>query len=161
VLAACGSSTASPPSKKPATKTTTATPSKGAASTTSSTTAAATTTTTAASSSGSASTTVPTATFGSWTGTEPTIVYFSGDSGNIVSGLTWTSWTSQSATGHGSWGYENCDPNCAQGTVTPYPATISLSDPVGGRFTQVTETQSGPYGSTLNFTLPDPSLSAS
>jgi hypothetical protein len=63
--------------------------------------------------------------------------------------------------GHGSWGYENCVPNCAQGTVTPYPATISLSDVVGGRFTQVTETQSRPYGSTLNFTLPDPSLSAS
>ncbi len=63
--------------------------------------------------------------------------------------------------GHGSWGYESCDPNCAQGTVTPYPTTIALSDPVSGRFTQVTETQSGPYGSTLNFTLPDPGLSAS
>ena len=58
--------------------------------------------------------------------------------------------------GHGSWGYESCDPNCAQGSVTPYPTTISLSDPVSGRFTQVTETQSGPHGNTFNFTLPEP-----
>ena len=40
--------------------------------------------------------------------------------------------------------------------MTPYPTTISLSDPVGGRFTQVTETQSGPHGDTLNFTCLTP-----
>jgi hypothetical protein len=63
--------------------------------------------------------------------------------------------------GHGTWGYENCDPNCAQGSVTPYPATISVSDPVGGRFTHVTEAQSGIHGNIFTFTLPNPSLSAS
>ncbi len=163
VLAACGSSTAGPPSKHPATTTTTGTPSTEAASTTSSTaasTAASTTTTptTAPTTSGSSG---PTATFGSWTGTEPTIIYFSGDATNDVSGLTWSYWNNQSAEGHGSWGYDNCAPNCAQGSVTRYPTTVTLSDAVSGQFTHVTETQSGPYGSTLAFTLPDPSLSAS
>lgn len=103
---------------------------------------------------------LPVAHFSNWTGRDPTIIYFSGDSGNIVSGLTW-SWTPTQAVGHGTWGYESCDPNCAQGTVTPYPAVVTLSGAVGGQFTKGVETTSGPHGFTQNFTLPNTSVGAS
>jgi len=99
-----------------------------------------------------------TITVGDWTGVEPHIIYFSGDSGNIVSTITWSEWNASSAVGRGSWGYDDCVPDCAQGTTTPYPATITLSGPVDGRFTLLTETQSGPHGHTFTFTLPDRDL---
>jgi hypothetical protein len=102
----------------------------------------------------------PTATFasesccGTWTGVEPTVIWFSGDSGNIVSSVAWTAWTDQSAAGSGTWGDNNCQPNCANGTVTDYRATIRLSVPSGGQFTQLTEVQSGPHGHSYTYTLP-------
>jgi len=37
------------------------------------------------------------ATVGGWTGVEPDIIYFSGDSGNIVSKITWDWWNGESA----------------------------------------------------------------
>lgn len=102
--------------------------------------------------------TQPTVTIGSWTGVEPDTIWFSADGGNVVSDITWSYWNDQSAVGTGTWGYENCDPSCAQGTVTPYSATITLTDPSDGQFTRLTEAQSGPEGSTSAFTLPDDSL---
>lgn len=102
----------------------------------------------------------PTATFagesepGTWTGVEPTTIWFSADSGNIVGSIRWTAWTDQSAVGSGTWGYDDCLPSCAGGKVTDYPATIELSAPSHGQFTSLTEIQSGPYGHTHNFTLP-------
>jgi hypothetical protein len=106
-------------------------------------------------------TTLPTATLGAWTGIEPTLVQFSGDAGNIVTDITWSSWNDNAAVGEGSWGYDNCLPDCAGGIVTHYPARITLSDPSGGRFTQLTEDQSGPFGRTSTFTLPGPTFNAS
>jgi hypothetical protein len=104
---------------------------------------------------------LPTATLGAWTGIEPSLMQFSGDAGNIVSNIAWSSWNDQDAVGRGEWGYDNCTPDCAGGTVTDYPTTITLFDPSGGRFTQVTEQQSGPFGGTLTFSLPGPSFRAS
>lgn len=103
---------------------------------------------------------LPTASFADWTGREPTTIAFSGDATNIVSDLTW-SWTATGATGHGTWTFESCDPNCAAGSQTPYPATVTLSDPVGGQFTRGVEQTSGPYGSTNDFTLPSRFIDAS
>lgn len=102
--------------------------------------------------------TLDTVTIGGWTGAEPDIIYFSGDSGNIVSNITWSSWSSESALGHGMWNYDDCVPNCAQGTVTQYPTTIMLSIPVDGQFTSLTEDQAGPHGNTYSYTLPDRGL---
>lgn len=102
----------------------------------------------------------PTATFasesglGTWTGVEPTTIQFSADGGNIVGRIRWSTWTDQSASGTGTWGYNDCQPSCAEGHVTDYPATIDLSGPAHGRFTSLEEIQSGPHGYTFNYTLP-------
>ena len=99
-----------------------------------------------------------TVTIGGWTGAEPDIIYFSGDNSNSVSNITWTSWNDDSALGHGVWNYEDCVPNCAEGSVTPYGATLMLSNPADDQFTSLTEDQSGPHGNTSTYTLPDRDL---
>lgn len=71
-----------------------------------------------------------------------------------MSGIAWTSWTASSAQGNGTWEYDDCNPSCAQGISTPYPATVKLTSPAGGQFTQLTEIQSGPHGQTSTYTLP-------
>jgi hypothetical protein len=106
-------------------------------------------------------TSLPIATLGPWTGIEPSVMQFSGDSGNIVSSIDWATWNSQSAVGEGEWGQNNCIPDCAGGTVTNYPARITLSAPSAGRFTRLTEAQSGPYGYTFTYSLPNPNFNAS
>jgi hypothetical protein len=78
-----------------------------------------------------------------WTGQEPLAIYFSGDAGNIVTGLVWSSWIASEAVGEGTSIIQNCIPNCAQGTDTRVPTTIALSDPEGGQFTRITETRNG------------------
>jgi len=103
---------------------------------------------------------LPTAILGSWSGTKPRTIYFSTDGGNIVSNVAWSSWGATAAVGSGTWDHNNCDPDCAEGKVTKYPTTVSLSDPSGGHFTRLVETQSGPFGETYTFNLPDPSLGA-
>ena len=70
---------------------------------------------------------LPTATLGGWTGIEPSLMQFSGDAGNIVSDIDWSTWNDQDAVGRGEWGYDDCTPDCAGGKVTDYPTTITLS----------------------------------
>ena len=106
-------------------------------------------------------TTLPTATLGQWTGIEPRLIQFSGDAGNIVNNIEWSSWNNLGAVGEGEWGSDNCNPDCAQGTVTYYPTTITLSLPSDGRFTELTEDQSGPFGFTFVFALPGSTFRAS
>ena len=60
------------------------------------------------------------------------MVQISGDAGNIVGNMTWTSWNSESAAGYGTWGYDDAT-HCAAGNVTDYPATITFSEPSFGR----------------------------
>ena len=71
----------------------------------------------------------------------PVIVGFSGDATNIfkttVSG--WTGWGSDTATATGTVIDEGCVPNCASGSQTPYPATVTFSGLSGGAYTSVTE----------------------
>lgn len=66
--------------------------------------------------------------------TEPTSIVNSGDGSVFVANITWTNWGLAIATGSGTLKVDNCNPNCAQGTLTGYPATITLSDlkPYGG-----------------------------
>lgn len=75
----------------------------------------------------------------SYDGQKPSTIDFSRDSTNIVDHLTWTSWGPSTALGHGELGLNNCQPNCATGTVTKVPATIRLSGLAGGHFTAMTE----------------------
>jgi hypothetical protein len=139
-LAACGSN-------KVITRTTVVAPAKTVTVTN---TAPATTSTTIVASTPAATTTTPSASgslptivAGSYTGSRPTTVDFSGDAGNIVTGITWSSWSPAGATGEGTSNIQGCVPNCAQGSETPVPTTISFSDPQDGHFTQVAESRKG------------------
>ena len=60
------------------------------------------------------------------------------------------------AVGRGTWAYDDCTPDCAEGAVTDYPATLTLSAPSSGRFTRITEVTSGPHGFSETFALPGP-----
>jgi hypothetical protein len=100
-------------------------------------------------------TSTPTVVIGSWTGREPVMIYFSGDSGDIVSDLKWSTWTPDLAVAHGTWQYLDCVPNCAQGTSTPYPVTITLTRPQADRFTRLLEQTDGPHGYTMTFSAPN------
>jgi hypothetical protein len=83
---------------------------------------------------------LPTVTLGgTWTGMEPSTIAFSADGGNIVTGITWSSWNYVNAVGQGTWTYQNCVPDCLHGAEVPYPAMITMADPVGGQFTVLTE----------------------
>jgi hypothetical protein len=87
-------------------------------------------------------------------GTRPSWIHYSVDDTDVVQDITWSSWTATSATGSGTWNYDSCSPDCDSAPRVPYPATITLSDPQGGMFTTMTETTSGPQGSTTAFTYP-------
>ncbi len=102
--------------------------------------------------------TLPIVTIQGWAGIEPNVVAISGDAGNIISDMVWSSWTSSMAVGHGMWGYDDCNPDCASGTVTDYPATITFSELSFGRFTLLTEVTVGPHGFTASFSMPGPFL---
>ncbi len=102
--------------------------------------------------------TLPIVTIHDWAGIEPSVVAISGDAGNIVSDMAWSSWNSEMALGSGTWGYDDCNPDCASGTVTDYPATITFSDPSFGRFTVLTEVTTGPHGFIVSLPMPGPIL---
>ena len=80
-----------------------------------------------------------------FSGRYPKTIIFSGDGGNIVTGINWLSWGSSQAIGQGTWTYQDCIPTCAGGSHTPYAATITLAQPVGGRYTKLVETTTGPH----------------
>jgi len=154
--AASGGTTAPASSPAPATTATSAatTPTTPAASTSPPSTPASTPATTPASTPATtpASTPqLPVLTAGSYTGMKPTEIGFSGDSGNVVTKITWSSWTATGATGQGTSDIDSCVPNCAQAPPSFVPATITLSAPVNGRFTKMTETRNG---STSYWTYP-------
>lgn len=52
--------------------------------------------------------------------------------------IHWSRWSSTRAQGSGAAWLNNGIPNDAQGTFSPYPMTIQLSDPVDGVFTHMT-----------------------
>ena len=89
---------------------------------------------------------------GSYSGIRPTEIAYSGDGTNVVTGLTWSSWTATGATGTGTSDIDSCVPSCAAASPDNVSTTITLSDPVNGQFTQMTETRNG---STTNYTYPN------
>jgi hypothetical protein len=86
---------------------------------------------------------LPIVIIGSYAGVKPATIDFSGDAGNVVTGISWSVWTTSQATGEGASGIQSCVPNCAQGTTTQVPTTIALSNPQGGHFTHLIETRRG------------------
>jgi hypothetical protein len=51
------------------------------------------------------------------------------DSGFVIRSITWSSWTTSSASGKGTARVNDCNPNCAAGTFQSYPASIKLMTP--------------------------------
>jgi serine/threonine-protein kinase len=58
---------------------------------------------------------------------EPKQFVLSLDGARTVDKLTWTNWGSPRATGSGTLEVDNCTPNCAQGSYTGYPSTVTLT----------------------------------
>jgi hypothetical protein len=74
---------------------------------------------------------------------EPTqILLACGDGNAVMKHLTWTTWTTTSATGQGVLESNDCHPSCVGGTFHTYPARFTLTETVraSGRnyFTRVT-----------------------
>ncbi len=80
---------------------------------------------------------------GPYHGRRPSIIDISGDAGDIVTGLHWSSWTVSAASGAGTSNIQGCVPDCATGTETPVPTTIRLSDSTDGYFTKLVEQRDG------------------
>ncbi|HEY1004649.1 MAG TPA: serine/threonine-protein kinase [Streptosporangiaceae bacterium] len=94
---------------------------------------------------------LPVLTVGGYTGMKPTEIAYSGDATNVVTKITWSSWTGTGASGQGTSDIDSCNPNCAQAPPNLVPTTVTLSAPVNGRFTKMTETRNG---STSTYTYP-------
>lgn len=60
--------------------------------------------------------------------TEPTSITVSADGAAYIKDLRWSDWGSGTAVGAGTLEADNCQPSCANGTDTPYPVTVTLSD---------------------------------
>jgi hypothetical protein len=54
----------------------------------------------------------------------------SGDGTTALWDMTWTSWTGSTAVGHGTEKIDDCNPDCAQGTLHAVPVTVTFSKPV-------------------------------
>jgi serine/threonine protein kinase len=76
---------------------------------------------------------------GSYHGIKPTNIAFSADAGNIVTGLTWSSWTATRAIGSGTSDIDSCIPDCASAPTDLVTTTLVLSQPVNGHFTVISE----------------------
>ena len=86
---------------------------------------------------------LPVLVLGGYRGRRPRTIGFSGDGGNIVGGLRWSSWTPSHATGNGWSDIQGCVPDCASGAEILVPTLITLRDPVHGYFTRITERRDG------------------
>ena len=59
--------------------------------------------------------------------------------------LSWYSWGPEQAVGKGMLTDQDCVPDCADGSHTSYPATVTLSNPANGVYTRLQEV-AGPQG---------------
>lgn len=60
---------------------------------------------------------------------KPKSMTLSVDGTLYIKAITWHGWGAVTTTGTGTAYADNCKPNCAQGTFSPHPGTIVLSDP--------------------------------
>ena len=57
----------------------------------------------------------------------PQEIEVSGDGTGAVTNLVWSDWGAPHATATGTIRLNNCEPTCAQGKFTSYPATVTLA----------------------------------
>jgi hypothetical protein len=58
---------------------------------------------------------------------KPKEITVSGDGSGYVDSLSWAGWGTPRAIATGTLRVDDCVPNCAQGTYTGYPATVTLA----------------------------------
>jgi hypothetical protein len=133
-ISGCGSSSTKTVTVSASTSTSSAATTASVASTTSALTQATTTAAPAA---------LPILVTNAWSGVKPSEIDFSADGGNIVTGISWQSWSAAGAVGFGSSGIQSCAPNCAQGKTKFVPTTVTLSASSGGHFTHIVEARNG------------------
>jgi len=83
--------------------------------------------------------TLPVLVAGSYHGIKPKDIDFSADAGNIVTGITWSSWTATKAIGSGTSDIDTCIPSCAAAPTDLVATMLVLSQPVDGHFTVISE----------------------
>lgn len=86
---------------------------------------------------------LPVFVLGGYRGRRPRTIGFSGDGGNIVGGLRWSSWTQSHAVASGWSDIQGCVPDCATGAEILVPTLITLRDPAHGYFTRIVERRDG------------------
>ena len=61
----------------------------------------------------------------------PSMIYIACGTGNVsVSHISWSSWGALGAIGTGTFNVNDCLPNCAEGTFSSVPASVSLASPI-------------------------------
>ena len=60
---------------------------------------------------------------------EPATLFLSGDGSLWAKDITWSQWGTPTAVGDGTAEANNCQPDCAHGTYSAHPVTITLSEP--------------------------------
>jgi hypothetical protein len=89
---------------------------------------------------------------------QPSQFNYTQDGTGSVNNLTWSTWSSAGATGTGTINLNNRVPTCASGTVSGYPATVTLSGASqtsqGYVFTQMTISAPGSPDPSQSFTIP-------
>ena len=68
---------------------------------------------------------------------KPSEIFFGcATSADYLGPITWSKWTSTSASGTATHNVDSCQPNCAAGTYTRFPVAVQLSNPgyLGGIF---------------------------
>jgi hypothetical protein len=89
---------------------------------------------------------------------EPSSIGYTGDGTGELSGVTWSSWGPSGASGTGTDQINDCVPECYDGTITNYQATVSLSNASqtqeGYIFTELTIDDMGAPQPSNSYSLP-------
>ncbi|HEY6296964.1 MAG TPA: serine/threonine-protein kinase [Streptosporangiaceae bacterium] len=96
--------------------------------------------------------TLPVLVAGNYHGIKPKEIDFSADAGNVVTGITWSSWSGTKAIGSGTSDIDTCIPSCAAAPTDLVTTQLVLSQPVDGHFTVISEMRNG---TTQAFVYPD------
>ncbi|MFJ1548751.1 protein kinase [Streptomyces sp. NPDC088246] len=92
--------------------------------------------------------------FGEYLAEPKSLLLHCGDGNGGLEGLTWSNWGQSTAQASGQESAVICQPNCANGREVHYPATVTLTGLVGGRYTMMqVNTPQSPFGPVAQYTL--------
>ncbi|GLW04379.1 protein kinase domain-containing protein [Streptomyces lavendulae] len=92
--------------------------------------------------------------FGDYLEEPESVLLHCGDGKGMLRGLTWSDWGLSTAHASGQEWMVICRPSCANGSEFHYPATVTLTGLVGGRYTTMQiRTPQSPYGPVSRYRL--------